>query len=225
VEAVVREVPPPPSAAVLRESGDDPAGSRADRGARRRHSRRLRGDLDTIVLKALRTEADRRYGSATELIEDVERHLSGRPVRARPDHVGYRAVKLVRRRPGAVAAGVAAVLAAGLYVGTLQAHAERLERERDAARLARVHAEAAHHQADAARGAAESERNTARTERERADVERRRAVDAQRLAEAEHRRAEAALRDAVVQKGAAEQTSRFMVEPVPRGAAGQRGTR
>ena len=44
--------------------------------------RRLRGDLDTIVMKALRKEPHQRYASVQELSDDIERHLTGKPVRA-----------------------------------------------------------------------------------------------------------------------------------------------
>ncbi len=133
--------PPAPSARVLRGAGS----STAQDPHARRVARQLRGDLDTIALKALRHEPERRYASAAELVEDVERHLAGQPVRARPDRWSYRAWKLARRRPGAVAAGAAALLVAGLYTGTLRAHAGQLQQERD---RARVEAEKARQVAD-----------------------------------------------------------------------------
>src|SRR5690606_13317622 len=52
--------------------------------------RRLRGDLDTIVLKALRAEPSDRYASAEALLNDVRNHLEGRPVAARPHSLPYR---------------------------------------------------------------------------------------------------------------------------------------
>jgi len=88
----------------------------------------LRGDLDTIVLKALRKEPERRYQSAGELSEDLRRHLEGRPVTARADTVGYRAGKFVRRNRTAVTASllIAASLVAGIVTTTWQARlAER----------------------------------------------------------------------------------------------------
>ncbi|HEX5438947.1 MAG TPA: protein kinase [Gemmatimonadaceae bacterium] len=78
--------------------------------------RRLRGDLDTIVLKALRKEPARRYQSVDALADDIRRHLEGRPVRARPDSFGYRAGKYVRRNRVAVGAALAAGAAALLLV-------------------------------------------------------------------------------------------------------------
>jgi non-specific serine/threonine protein kinase/serine/threonine-protein kinase len=59
--------------------------------------RRLAGDLDTIVLMALRKEPQRRYGSAAQLAEDLRRHLEGLPVVARKHTLGYRSAKFLRR--------------------------------------------------------------------------------------------------------------------------------
>jgi len=92
----------------------------------------LTGDLDTIVLKALRKEPDRRFGSAEELAEDIERYMNGKPVRARPATAGYRARKFVQRHRLAV--GVASVVAVllGVFVVVLaqQRNAARLEAEK-----------------------------------------------------------------------------------------------
>jgi eukaryotic-like serine/threonine-protein kinase len=106
--------------------------------------RRLAGDLDNIVLKALSKEPDRRYASADQFSEDVRRHLAGLPVIARPDTLRYRASKFVRRNRGAVVAGavVFAALVAGV-AGTAsqarRANAERVQAEQrfdDVRRLA-----------------------------------------------------------------------------------------
>ena len=59
--------------------------------------RRLRGDLDTIVMKAIRPEPEDRYASAAELSQDIERHLAGLPIRARKPTLLYRGGKFVRR--------------------------------------------------------------------------------------------------------------------------------
>ena len=79
--------------------------------------KRLRGDLDTILLTALRKEPGRRYQSVEQLAADLRRHLDGLPVRARPDTLGYRSGKFVRRNRVAVAAGTLVVLA--MVVGTV----------------------------------------------------------------------------------------------------------
>ena len=79
--------------------------------------RRLRGDLDNIVLKALRKEPERRYASVEALSEDLRRHLEQLPVRARPDTPGYRAAKFARRHR--LALGAAVLIAASLLGGML----------------------------------------------------------------------------------------------------------
>ncbi len=106
--------------------------------ARRR--RRLSGDLDNIVLLALRKEPDRRYGSARELADDLERHLAGLPVRARRESMGYVAAKFVGRRQPLVAALllIAVTLVASTIVSAdfwRRSVDDRIlaERERDAA--------------------------------------------------------------------------------------------
>jgi serine/threonine protein kinase/tetratricopeptide (TPR) repeat protein len=93
----------------------------------------LRGDLDTIVMKALRKEPSRRYGSAQELSEDIRRHLVGLPVLARPDTFGYRAAKFAgRHKAGVAGAAAAAVLIVGFSASTFVQSA-RIRRERDKA--------------------------------------------------------------------------------------------
>lgn len=77
--------------------------------------RRLRGDLDAIVLKAMSKEPERRYGSAGELSDDLERFLQGQPVVAREPSVGYVLKRLAARNRAAVAiagASLVAILAA-----------------------------------------------------------------------------------------------------------------
>jgi len=74
--------------------------------------RELRGDLDAIVLKTLAKVPSDRYGSAAALADDLQRYLSGQPVKARPDRLAYRFSKLVRRRRAGWAAAIAAAVLA-----------------------------------------------------------------------------------------------------------------
>jgi eukaryotic-like serine/threonine-protein kinase len=113
--------------------------------------RRLRGDLDWIVLKAIAREPQMRYGSAAELAADVRRHLLHEPVEAGPPSALYRLRKFVRRRLGPVLAGVLLllVLAGGVVARTQEAR--RANREATAAIEAR-------RQAEEALGAAEQAR-------------------------------------------------------------------
>jgi serine/threonine-protein kinase len=94
--------------------------------------RQVQGDLDNITLKALRKEATRRYASAEQLGQDVDRYLSGQPVAARPNTIRYRVQKFAARHKVVVVAGVLAVtsLITGLGVALWQADAARQERER-----------------------------------------------------------------------------------------------
>ena len=111
-----------------------PAEIAAARGTRPgRLGRVLAGDLDAIVLMAMRKEPERRYASAEQLADDLRRHLVGRPVLARGDAMVYRAVKFVRRHPAATAAAVAVMLAVvAVIVGTTWGLVRaRRERERD----------------------------------------------------------------------------------------------
>ncbi len=80
-----------------------------------RQARLLAGDLDTVVLKALAREPERRYHGAAAMADDLQRHLDGRPVLARPDRAGYRLAKFVGRHRlavGATAVALVALLAA-----------------------------------------------------------------------------------------------------------------
>lgn len=75
-----------------------------------RLARRLRGDLDTIVLKAIRKEPERRYQSVQELGDDIRRYLTGLPVQARPETPWYRARKFAGRHRTGVVVTVLALL-------------------------------------------------------------------------------------------------------------------
>ncbi len=100
----------------------------------------LKGDLDNIVLKALKKEPERRYGSVEQFSEDVRRYLAELPVSARPDTFSYRASKFVKRNRVAVLAASLVFLAliAGIVGTTYQARAARRERERAEKRFEQV---------------------------------------------------------------------------------------
>jgi len=149
--AVCEQEPGRPSTVV----GRGEAAWAAEVAARRRTGverlrRRLAGDLDTIVLQALRKEPERRYASVEALAADVRRHLGGRPVKARRDTLGYRTGKFVRRHRVSVAAALVVVLAlagglgAALWQGqraaaaAAEARLEAARAEREAATAAEV---------------------------------------------------------------------------------------
>jgi len=80
--------------------------------------RRLRGDLDNIVLKALQKDPQRRYESVADFSEDIGRHLQHLPVRARPSTFAYRALKFVQRHKAEVSAAfviLVVIAAAGAF--------------------------------------------------------------------------------------------------------------
>ncbi len=125
VERVIRETTIAPPSDVIRPED----------GARRR---RLRGDVDAIVMAAIRPEPDRRYGSVGALRRDLRDHRDGLPVSARPTTWRYRTAKFARRhRVGLAAAALVFLsLGAGLAGTAWQAReaerqAERAERTRD----------------------------------------------------------------------------------------------
>jgi eukaryotic-like serine/threonine-protein kinase len=102
-------------------------------------ARALRGDLDNILAKALRKNAHERYTTADALAADIERHLRGEPVEARPDSVSYRLGKFIRRNRMAVGAGtllmltIVAGVAGTIYQARIaadQARLANLERDR-----------------------------------------------------------------------------------------------
>ena len=91
--------------------------------------RRLAGELDTIVLKALAKEPEQRYGSADQLAEDLKRHLEGLPVLARRPTLAYRSAKFLRRHRLGVAASL--LLLASLVGGIVStAHQARVAEQR-----------------------------------------------------------------------------------------------
>ena len=92
----------------------------------------LRGDLDNILLMALRKEPPRRYQSVDQFSEDIRRHLEARPVLARRDTVAYRTRKFVQRNRVATAAALLILvsLIAGLVATTWEAHRARMEKAR-----------------------------------------------------------------------------------------------
>lgn len=95
-------------------------------------ARELRGDLDTIALKALKKVPEERYASVAGLADDLERYLSHRPVLARPDSTGYRLRKFILRNKLAVgaAASLFAVIIAGAGAALWQARVARDQAQR-----------------------------------------------------------------------------------------------
>ena len=130
---ICRDTPKPPSHQVQTTSNNEE--SRAAAGLRRlsreQLKRELRGDLDVIVMKALRKEPERRYPSVYALREDLRRFRQGLPVSARPDTLGYRASRFLRRHWLGVSATSALVLSLVIGLGVAVVQADRLRSERD----------------------------------------------------------------------------------------------
>jgi len=110
-EAILEADPPLPSTLV------DEAAARSRGATVGELQRQLRGDIDTIVLKALKKRPEDRYGTVAELVEDLARHREGRPVLARPDSFTYVARKYVLRNKLVAGSGAAVVLALSLGLG------------------------------------------------------------------------------------------------------------
>ncbi len=132
-ETICQLEPKRPSTAAVELQSSDPARSA---GAMREGSiehlrKRLQGDLDNIVLMAMRKEPHRRYQSVEQFSEDIRRHLESLPVVARDDTVRYRLAKFTRRHRAAVAAGALAafMMTAGIITTTLEARRARVQEQ------------------------------------------------------------------------------------------------
>lgn len=110
------------------------APSRATNDSKAR--REAAGDLDAIIGKAMHEDPARRYGSALDMRADLMRHLDHRPILARPDTMGYRLLKLARRRPWLVPTLAAGFLAVAGYLATLTVYNRQLDFEKQRAQAA-----------------------------------------------------------------------------------------
>jgi eukaryotic-like serine/threonine-protein kinase len=130
------------------------------------HRPELAGDLDAILIQALRSEPSKRYASVDHFAEDVRRHLEHEPVSARPQTYCYRMRCFVRRhRAGVLAAAIAVTSLASAVVATSW-QAQIARRERDSEARQRRVAEASLRRAEAAETVAERETTTAREQTE-----------------------------------------------------------
>ena len=134
IKAVCETEPERPSSVVLRPRLEEQNSTAENKGqitydkrsATRPRSAigipQLKGDLDNIILKALRKEPERRYSSVEQFADDIRRHRAGLPVTATPDTWGYRATKFIRRnRVGVASAALILItLFAGLFATLYQ---------------------------------------------------------------------------------------------------------
>jgi serine/threonine-protein kinase len=137
--------PARPSDVVARMKDSDPAARELldQRGTTKERLRRAcRGDLDAIVLQALRKRPEERYTTVQALAADIRRFLAHEPVLAHADSLRYRLMKLIARRRVEVAAAAAVILSlvAGTAIAVRQARASQAERDRAVASLRRSEA-------------------------------------------------------------------------------------
>jgi len=140
--------PERPSVALKRAGSEspEPSAAAAKIAAARKSSidklaRRLSGDLDAIVLRAMRKEPQHRYGSVEQLADDIRRHLLREPVHARQGNWTYYASRFVRRHAVGVSAGAAFVLFTAAFGVVMSIQAQRIAEERDRATLESARAE------------------------------------------------------------------------------------
>ncbi len=130
VARVITETEPPMPSNIINMEESEAAGgntpetiSKQREGSPERLRRRLQGDLDNIVLMALRKEPQRRYQSVEHFSEDIRRHLNGLPVMARKDTFLYRGTKFINRNKAAVLIASIAIMAiavASIIAGVVQ---------------------------------------------------------------------------------------------------------
>ena len=130
MRSVIETVPKRLSEAVLRRGGPTTRWSSESR----KLSGEVKGDIETIVAKALKKSPTERYANAAELADDVRRYLANEPIAARPDSTLYRATKFVQRHRAGVAMAGTAVMALGVGVGVAlwqarEARAQRVQAE------------------------------------------------------------------------------------------------
>lgn len=142
---LLHDEPKKPSTAVTakpRSNADAVLDDRALGTSLRRLSRVLRGDLDTICMKALQKEPERRYLSVEQLAEDIRRFRLGRPVLACPDRWRYRVSKFIRRNALAVCSSAVIIVLLITFTAVTALQANRIRRQSERIAVERDKAEA-----------------------------------------------------------------------------------
>ena len=132
-DQILETQPDKPSSRVTGEFESSEAISSMRSTTLSRLRRRLAGDLDNIVLMALRKEPERRYRSASAMVEDIDRYLKHLPVEARSDSWSYRTQKFLRRNALPVGFTAAAFLFLSVFAFTTTQQNIRIAAERDIA--------------------------------------------------------------------------------------------
>ena len=136
IQRMIREVEPPKPSTRFSGLGDE-----GTTVAERRRTepaalaRKIRGELDWIIMRAMEKDRSRRYQSASEFAADIERYLHDEPVEAGPPTTTYRMRKFVRRNKTGVGLATAAVVIIVAFAVTMTVQADRIARERDRAQL------------------------------------------------------------------------------------------
>lgn len=146
--AICERDPRPPSQAVNTDESEESRSIAESRSTNpKRLVRTLAGDLDNIVLMAMRKEPERRYASAQQMSSDIQRYLEGRPVIARRDTWSYRSSKFIKRHWLPVTAGVGAAFLVLAFAANTYRQSLRIAAERD--RVAQQRERAEHERARA----------------------------------------------------------------------------
>jgi eukaryotic-like serine/threonine-protein kinase len=144
-EIICNRVPPYPATQLVknRRERDPEDVSRKRSVSFKKLKKELSGELGTIVMKAIRKEPERRYESAGQLADDIQRYLSGKPVKAHADSRLYRMEKFLKRHPAGSLSAAAIVFMAFIYLVTLTWHQQQTraalsQAEREAEKSAQV---------------------------------------------------------------------------------------
>src|SRR5262249_14217389 len=192
IRRIIREEEPPRPSARLSSTNTLPSLAACRQTEPLTLTRQVRGELDWIVMKALAKERERRYETASSLVEDIERFLNREPVQAAPPGAGYRIRKFVERNRGQVIAALLVLIAllagiAGTTAGLIRAEQQR--------KSAEANEKKANEAADAERRAREREETQRRKAEEIAEKLKTSENLAQsrlaELVEAQHRETEA----------------------------------
>lgn len=140
--------------------------------------RELRGDLDWIIMRTLEKDPQRRYATATEFAQDLQRYLDLEPVRARPPSRAYRARKFVRKHRGLVATVLLVFLLLNTALVIISVLLDRSRQNEQLATTASSRATNAAAEASDQRDRADMEAASAREQRDRADNEAKNAREA-----------------------------------------------
>jgi len=130
MRSVIETVPKRLSEAVLKRGGPTQRWSPQSR----KLAGEVRGDIETIVAKALKKSPSQRYANAAAMADDIRRYLANEPISARPDSRLYRATKFVQRHSAGVAAAASVAIALGAGIGVAlwqarEAQAQRVQAE------------------------------------------------------------------------------------------------